>query len=153
MLLYIAIILGCVVIDQLVKFIVVQQVGLHETVFANPVLSITHIHNEGGAWSIFEGEMWFFILISIIALVAFSYVLYKNRFKNKWLTVGLSLIIGGTIGNFIDRFIQGYVVDMFQTEFVNFPIFNMADIFLFSGVVCVFIYILFFDDTEKNDLV
>lgn len=149
MLLYIGIIFGAVVVDQLVKFLVVQNIPLYETVFYNPVLSLTQIHNKGGAWSILEGKMWFFILISLLALGMFSYMLYSNRNKSKWFTIGLSLIIGGTLGNFIDRLTQGYVVDMFQTEFMSFPIFNVADVCLVIGVICVFVYILFFDEDAK----
>lgn len=150
MILYLLIIIGSIVLDQLTKIMVVQNLDLYETTIKNPILSITHIRNEGGAWSIFEGHMWFFLLVGVIALCIFSYLLYKNRYNNKWLTVGLSFVIGGTVGNFIDRFRQGYVVDMFQTEFMKFPIFNVADICLVIGVICIFIYILFFDEETNN---
>ncbi|WP_462259155.1 signal peptidase II [Vagococcus teuberi] len=150
MILYLLIIIGSIVLDQLTKIIVVQNLDLYETTIKNPIFSITHIRNEGGAWSIFEGHMWFFLLVGVIALCIFSYLLYKNRYNNKWLTVGLSFVIGGTVGNFIDRFRQGYVVDMFQTEFMKFPIFNVADICLVIGVICIFIYILFFDEETNN---
>ena len=150
MIIYILIIIACIILDQITKWMVLSNLELYETTFKNPILSITHIRNEGGAWSIFEGHMWFFLLVGVVALCIFSYLLYKNRSKSKWLTIGLSFVIGGTIGNFIDRFRQGYVVDMFQTEFIKFPIFNVADICLVVGVICIFIYILFFDEENKN---
>lgn len=148
MALYVSIIGISILLDQLVKWWTVQTIDLHETIFSNPILSLTHIRNEGAAWSILEGKMWFFFVITMIALIILPYLLYKKRFESKWVTVGLSLIIGGTVGNFIDRMRLGYVVDMFQVEFFNFPIFNVADVSLVMGVVCIFIYILFFE--EKN---
>lgn len=139
-----------VIIDQVIKWWTVQNIELYETAFKNPVLSLTYIRNNGAAWSILEGQMWFFILITIVALIILPYLLYKNRNESKWMTIGLSLIIGGTLGNFIDRIRLSYVVDMFQVEFFNFPIFNFADVSLVVGVFCIFIYILFFEGKENQ---
>lgn len=145
MILYGLVILISVVLDQLVKWWVVQNISLGETIGQNPIMTLTFIKNEGAAWSILEGKLWFFVLITIIALTVFPYMLYKNRNNSKWLTVGLSLIIGGTIGNFIDRVRLNYVVDMFQTEFIRFPIFNVADVALSIGVACLFFYLIFIE--------
>ncbi len=151
MILYVIIIFLSVLADQVLKWWTVNNIGIFETVFTNPILSLTHIRNNGAAWSILEGKMWFFIIVTLIALTILPYLLYKNRNQTKWLTVGLSLIIGGTIGNFIDRIRLGYVVDMFQVEFFNFPIFNFADVSLVIGVLCIFIYILFFEDKIEKE--
>lgn len=150
--LYIIVAFVSVLADQIIKWWTVSHIELYETTFNNPVLSLTHIRNNGAAWSILEGKMWFFIIVTLIALTILPYILYKNRDQTKWLTIGLSLIIGGTIGNFIDRVRLGYVVDMFQVEFFNFPIFNFADVSLVIGVVCIFIYILFFEDKKKEEI-
>ncbi len=146
MIYYSLIVLLSVLLDQLIKFWVVSNIKLHETVFENAILSLTHIRNSGAAWSILEGKMWFFTIVTIIALIILPYLLYKYHRQSKWMTIGLSLIIGGTLGNFIDRIRLGYVVDMFQVEFFNFPIFNFADVSLVVGVACIFIYILFFEE-------
>lgn len=151
MVLYGVIIFLSVLIDQLVKWWTVSNIDLYETILKNPILSLTHIRNNGAAWSILEGKMWFFVIITIIALLILPYLLYKYRMETKWLTVGLSLIIGGTIGNFIDRVRLGYVVDMFQVEFFHFPIFNFADVSLVIGVMCIFVYVLFFDEKNKGE--
>lgn len=135
-------------IDQLVKYWTVQTIPLGETLFQNPILSLTQLHNEGAAWSILEGHMWFFYIVTIICCLVISYLLYRNRKESKWLTIGLTLVLGGAIGNFIDRVALGYVIDMFQVEFFDFPIFNIADTALSIGVVCIFIYILFDDKKE-----
>lgn len=142
MIFYILISLLVVGLDQLVKWWTVNNIALNETLGKNPILTLTNIRNEGAAWSILEGKMWFFYVITLITCAVVGYLLVKNRHESKWLTVGLSLILGGALGNFIDRLHLKYVVDMFQVEFFNFPIFNVADVGLTIGVVCVLIYII-----------
>ncbi|AQP53126.1 signal peptidase II [Vagococcus penaei] len=152
MLVYVLVILGTILVDQIVKWWTVANIPLFETIGHNPVMSLTYIQNRGGAWSILEGRMWVLVLITLVALIIFPTLLYKNRHSSKWLTIGLSLIIGGTLGNFIDRLRIGYVVDMFQVEFINFPIFNVADIALNIGVICMFVYILFIEGKEDKQI-
>lgn len=149
MIVYLIIAAIAVGLDQVVKWWVTENIGFGETIMANPILSLTHIRNEGAAWSILEGKMWFFYIVTAITSVVVVYFLYKNQEESKWLLVGLGLILGGAIGNFIDRLRLGFVVDMFQVEFFNFPIFNVADIALTIGVICVFIYIILDEKTDK----
>lgn len=139
------IILG-IIIDQIVKSAIVDHLELSQhKVIINGVLSLTHLRNNGAAWSLLEGQQWFFTIITIFVLIVATWVLIKNIEKN-WYVFSLSLIISGALGNFIDRIRQGYVVDMFQVDFINFPIFNVADILLSVGFVILFISIL----TEKD---
>lgn len=137
----IVIILG-IVLDQVVKIVIVKNIKLSEQ---KPVLkgllSLTHLRNNGAAWSILEGQQWFFVLTTVIVLAVAIWFWLKNLSKN-WYAIGLTLIISGALGNFIDRVRQGYVVDMFQLDFINFPIFNVADILLSIGFVVLFIGIL-----------
>ena len=137
----IEIILG-IVLDQVVKIVIVKNIKLSEQ---KPVLkgllSLTHLRNNGAAWSILEGQQWFFVLTTVIVLAVAIWFWLKNLSKN-WYAIGLTLIISGALGNFIDRVRQGYVVDMFQLDFINFPIFNVADILLSIGFVVLFIGIL-----------
>ena len=135
-----------IIIDQIVKFAIVKDIELSQhKVLINGVLSLTHLRNNGAAWSLLEGQQWFFTIITIIVLIVAIWVLIKNINKN-WYAFSLTLIISGALGNFIDRIRQGYVVDMFQLDFINFPIFNVADILLSIGFVVLFIAIL----TEKD---
>lgn len=131
-------------IDQWVKYWTVTHLALGETQeFIPSILSLTYIQNRGAAWSILEGKMGFFFVITVIAVAVITYLLVKYR-KEHWLfTIGLSFVLAGALGNFIDRMRLGYVVDMFQTEFITFPIFNVADVSLFLGVVGIFIYTIF----------
>ena len=147
MIVFILLIAAVVGLDQLVKWWIVKNLALGETIFENPILSLTHIRNEGAAWSILEGQMWFFYVVTIITCGVVGYLMFKNRHGNKWLLSGLALIFGGALGNFIDRLRLSYVVDMFQVEFFNFAIFNVADIALTIGVVLVFMYIIIMDES------
>ena len=137
----IVIILG-IVLDQIVKMAIVKNLRLSEQKSViNGILSLTHLRNNGAAWSILEGQQWFFVLTTVIVLAVAIWFWLKNLSKN-WYAIGLTLIISGALGNFIDRVRQGYVVDMFQLDFINFPIFNVADILLSIGFVVLFIGIL-----------
>lgn len=133
------------ILDQLVKLAVVKQIPLGAEISAIPgILSFFHIHNTGAAWSMLEGQMWFFTIVTLLAIVSVSYLLSKYGKINGWLfSLGLSMILGGTFGNYFDRMRLGYVVDMFKLDFINFPIFNIADVELNVGVAIIFIYILF----------
>ncbi|MBO0461733.1 signal peptidase II [Enterococcus sp. DIV1298c] len=138
-------------LDQWVKWLIVENFALGETKSVIPgILSLNHIRNFGAAWSLLEGKMWFFTVVTIIAVVVVLTLMIKNRNNgSRWFMVGLTLILAGAIGNFIDRVRLGYVVDMFQTDFMNFPIFNVADVSLVIGVICVLIYIIL-DEKEQR---
>lgn len=130
------------VIDQLVKSAVSNQIALGTVKsFIPGVLSLTNLRNDGAAWSILSGNQIFFYLITVVALVVLIYLLVTQRqhLLYQW---GLTLMITGTLGNFIDRILLKYVVDMFQIDFFNFPIFNIADMCLTFGVIILFIAII-----------
>ncbi|EJF00791.1 signal peptidase II [Liquorilactobacillus mali] len=148
MALYIFLIFAVILLDQIVKLIVVSSIPLDSSVqFIPSVLSVAHIRNYGAAWNIFTGQKWFLFLITIIALGVLVY-LFLKLWKNWVYALGISLMIGGTLGNFIDRIRIGYVVDMLQLDFINFPIFNVADSALSIGVVVIIIAML---RDDKND--
>lgn len=132
-------------LDQWSKYLTIQNISLGETKeFIPGFLSLTHLRNTGAAWSLLEGKMIFFYVITVIVSVVIIYLLIKNYKKSIWYSVGLSFVLAGAIGNFIDRVRLGYVVDMLQTDFMNFPIFNVADSTLVVGVICIFIYLFDF---------
>ena len=133
-------------LDQWSKYLTVQNISLGETKeFIPGFLSLTHLRNTGAAWSLLEGKMIFFYVITVIVSVVIIYLLIKN-----WYSVGLSFVLAGAIGNFIDRVRLGYVVDMLQTDFMNFPIFNVADSTLVVGVICIFIYLILDEKAAKE---
>ena len=137
-------------LDQWSKYLTVQNISLGETKeFIPGFLSLTHLRNTGAAWSLLEGKMIFFYVITVIVSVVIIYLLIKNYKKSIWYSVGLSFVLAGAIGNFIDRVRLGYVVDMLQTDFMNFPIFNVADSTLVVGVICIFIYLILDEKVEN----
>mgnify|MGYP001374438436 CR=1 FL=1 len=142
-----AIIIG---LDQWVKFWIVSNFALGDSQSIIPnILSFTYVQNTGAAWSIFEGQIGFFTVITLIAVAVVTYLMIRYRNENKLFILGLSFVLAGALGNFIDRIRLGYVVDMFQTDFMNFPIFNVADTALCIGVGLIFIYTIF-DEKMKG---
>ncbi|EGO8406465.1 signal peptidase II [Enterococcus faecalis] len=138
-------------LDQWSKYLTVQNISLGETKeFIPGFLSLTHLRNTGAAWSLLEGKMIFFYVVTVIVSVVIIYLLIKNYKKSIWYSVGLSFVLAGAIGNFIDRVRLGYVVDMLQTDFMNFPIFNVADSTLVVGVICIFIYLILDEKAAKE---
>ena len=94
--------------------------------------------------------MWLFYAISIVAIGVCLYFLFNKKYKNVWFDVGIALVLGGIIGNFIDRLHLKYVVDMLQLDFIHFNIFNIADSAITVGVILIFIYLVFFDEKENK---
>ena len=136
-------ILLLIILDQAVKGYVVKEIplgGMRR--FIPKVVSLTYLKNSGAAFSMLENQQWFFAIITLIAMGAAFVYLYRHIKGSLWLLLGLTLIISGGIGNFIDRLRQGFVVDMFHLDFMNFAIFNVADIYLTIGVGLLLIYIL-----------
>lgn len=142
MTLYICLMVAVVLSDQLLKFYIQQNVPLNVSYEVIPgVLSIGHVRNFGAAWSMWLGQRWLLSIISLVALVIFGY--YFKKLHHNWgYGLGFSLLIGGTLGNLLDRLFSGYVVDMFELDFINFPIFNIADCALTLGVIVILITML-----------
>jgi signal peptidase II len=131
-------------IDQFTKYLTVENIALHEVVEVIPnVLSFTYIQNSGAAFSILEGQMLFFYIVTVIVIIFLLYYMYTEARNNKILGILLSIVLAGAIGNFIDRLLYQYVIDMIQLEFVEFAIFNVADSYLTVGVILLLIYTIF----------
>ncbi len=140
--------------DQLTKYLVVQNIPLYEKVSLLPgVLGLTHVRNQGAAFSSFQGMQWLFALIFAGFTLAILYEYFKKPMPftrlERWC---IAAIYGGGLGNMIDRVRQGYVVDMIQTQFMDFPVFNVADCFITCGCVALMISLcLFHRDFWKDD--
>lgn len=146
MLLWILIILASIVLDQAAKMIVVASMEYNQSiVLIKNVLSLHYIHNEGAAFGMLSGHRWVFMLVTAVALIAMPIILYRYRKLHVLFNLSLSLFIGGAIGNMIDRIFLGYVVDFFEFTFVNFAIFNVADICVVCGAAIMMVYVIFFD--------
>ena len=133
-----------VVADQVTKYLVLSNIPLHGHVdFLPGFLGLTYVQNTGAAFSSFEGQQWLFAVVFIVftALVLVEYFKKPMPFT-KFERVLIAAIYGGGVGNMIDRFRLGYVVDMIQTEFMDFPVFNVADCFICCGCVLLMVHIL-----------
>nr|WP_228030745.1 signal peptidase II [Limosilactobacillus fermentum] len=135
-------IVALVGLDQFVKCWVSANIALGTSHgFIPGLMNLTNLHNDGAAWSILEGQQWFFYLITLAAVVVLAYLM-RQWSTNRWKMIALSLIMAGALGNFIDRVHQHYVVDMFELLPINFPVFNVADSCLTVGVIALIIIIL-----------
>ena len=150
--LYLIISLLVVISDQSLKSFIAGNYRLGEShQVLSHIFSFTYVQNEGAAWNILPGQMGLFYLISIIAIIVCLYYLFIKKFHSKLFSTGVSLVLGGIIGNLIDRIHLKYVIDMIQVDFIQFNIFNIADSAITVGIILVFIYLLFFDESEKNN--
>ncbi|MEL7024401.1 MAG: signal peptidase II [Pseudomonadota bacterium] len=129
-----------ILLDQISKWMIVQRFELYERIEINAVLNVTRLHNYGAAFS-FLGDQsgwqrWLFIALAIVVSVVIAVWLYRlPREGHHWLAVALALIVGGAIGNVMDRIHYGYVVDFIQVHWQDayFPTFNVADIAISIG--------------------
>lgn len=148
--LYIIIAAAIVAADQLLKHWVTVNIALGQTRgFIPGILSLTHTKNTGAAFSMLSEHTWILAVISVAASVALAYFALKKSLT-KWERFSIALILGGCVGNAIDRVFLGYVVDMFMTEFMNFAIFNLADVFIDVGAALfVILYLVRVSREEK----
>ena len=145
-----AIVLLVIALDRFVKAWTVKTLDLYETMpLWDGVFHFTYVENRGAAFGMLEGQMTFFYVVTILFSLALIWVLYFRLPKLKMCGIGLALLLGGALGNFYDRIVYGYVVDMFEVRLINFAIFNVAD-----SAVCVGagLFILFYliDDIKTS---
>ena len=145
---------GIVAADQFTKYLTVANIALYEDVpFLPGLLQLTYVQNTGAAFSSLEGQQWLFALIFALftALIVWEYRKQSMGFtKLEWWCV--VAIYGGGLGNMIDRIRLGYVVDMIETTFIQFPVFNVADCFITCGAILLMAHlILFHKDFWKDD--
>lgn len=161
----IIIIILAVVSDQITKYFVVKAATPVDSLlegtgdwtmeFIPNVLSFSYAENRGGGFSILNDGGWQRVILlgtSIAAMALVGYILVKFYKRHPLINIALSMILGGAIGNMIDRFRLEYVVDFLTTEFMDFPIFNIADCFVTVGAVLLGIYVIFFDAKVEKRL-
>lgn len=139
--------------DQLIKYLTVANIPLHSQVEVLPgVVGLTYVQNFGAAFSSFQGMQWLFALIFAAFTVG---VVWEYRRKalpfttfERWC---IAAIYGGGLGNMIDRIRFGYVVDMIETRFMDFPVFNVADCFITCGCIALMVHLVFFNKQFWKD--
>ena len=148
---------GIVAADQITKYLTVANIALYADVPLIPgLLQLTYVQNTGAAFSSFEGQQWLFALIFLV----FTGMIVREFFKKsmgfttfEWWCI--AAIYGGGLGNMIDRVRMGYVVDMIETIFMEFPVFNVADCFITCGTIALMVHLVlcnkeFWKDEKKK---
>ena len=131
------------VLDIVSKLVVSNLMNVYDSIIIiKDFFYITYVRNTGAAWSIFEGETLGLVIVSLIIISFIIYYMCKNKPKSKLEKIGYSMILSGSFGNLFDRIIYGYVVDFldFYIFGYDYPIFNLADCFIFVGVMLLIIY-------------
>ena len=137
-------------VDRITKQLAVQWLELDTPkVLWEGVLNLTYTHNTGMAFSILAGNTWLLIVLSALALVILVAALYRALPRTETQSALLWLLLAGGIGNLADRLIFGYVVDFFSVQFVQFPVFNVADICLTVSAVLLIVALLRNPDEKK----
>jgi signal peptidase II len=142
-----------VVADQFTKYLTVANIALYEDVpFIPGLLQLTSVQNTGAAFSSFEGQQWLFaiVFVAFTAMVFYEYHKKSMPFTTleRWC---IFAIYGGGLGNMIDRIRLGYVVDMIETTFVEFPVFNVADCFITCGCILLLLHLVIFNKDFWKD--
>ena len=135
---------GIVAADQITKYLTVANIALYEDVpFIPGLLQLTYVQNTGAAFSSFEGQQWLFAIVFVVftAMVFYEYFKKSMSFTTmeRWC---IFAIYGGGLGNMIDRVRLGYVVDMIETTFIEFPVFNVADCFITCGCILLLAHLI-----------
>lgn len=144
---YIFIIIVGLILDRLTKIYAINN--FIENPIEGPIINLTYLENRGAAFGILQDKRIFFLLITVAIVLYLFYHFYTTYKTNpKILNVALAMIISGALGNFYDRLVNSYVVDFIEFSFVNFPVFNIADIFVTLGCALMIIYIVFIHEDK-----
>lgn len=133
-----------VVADQISKYLVITNFALGDSVpLIEGIINLTYIHNNGAAFGILKNQRWFFLAVTAVIMIICITMLIRKTYKSKWMYWAICIVLGGGLGNMIDRaFRGGNVIDFLEFGFFDFPIFNLADIAVSVGAVMIFIYFL-----------
>ncbi|MBR4070957.1 MAG: signal peptidase II [Clostridia bacterium] len=143
MLLCAILIILSVAADQITKQLVLANIAMYEDVAVLPgIFHFTYIENKGAAFGMLANNRWVFLVISTVAIAAFVFYIIKYRPKDVLLRISLSFVVGGGIGNMIDRCFRGSVVDFIEVDFIDFYVFNVADMFVCVGCGLMVLYII-----------
>ena len=141
-----------VLLDYITKRIVSGNMVLYQSIpVIKGVFNITYVKNTGASFGMMAGARWFFVAVTVILIAAVIYYAVKNKITDKLFLVSASFVVGGGIGNLIDRIATGAVVDFFDFCLINFAIFNVADCFVVVGAILMAIYYIKEEKTKKEE--
>lgn len=139
------------ILDQAAKLFAAGLLPSVKTIpLIEDVFHLTYVENTGAGFGVFANHTWLLTVMTLLIIIfVVSYVVVK-RPKNRVLITALSFMMGGAVGNMIDRIRLGYVIDFFDFTLIDFPVFNVADCFITVGAVIFAVYIIFFSDKKEN---
>jgi signal peptidase II len=145
-----------IAVDQVTKYLAVENLkGQDSYVIIDGIFELHYLENRGAAFGLLQNQKIFFVLIAVIILALIAYVLWKTPYHRIYIKLHMALIFiaGGAIGNLIDRIRLDYVVDFFYFSLINFPIFNVADVYVtFSAVALVILLLFVYKETDLEFL-
>ena len=142
---------GLIAADLLTK-LAASKLGSREVVLIPGVLSLSYIENRGAAFGIMQGRQWLLIVISAV-MIAAAVVFYIRRIRDiqyRYLRVLIVFLVAGALGNMIDRIMLGYVRDFIYFKLIDFPVFNVADIYVTVSAVLILIWIILHGDSDPG---
>lgn len=144
----IALCIALIILDRITKILTINLLKPIESIVLIPkVLSLTYVENRGAAFGIMQNARWIFVVVTVAVLAALCVYIVKTKPQSRLFKWSAALIGAGAVGNLIDRICYGYVVDMIQATFIDFPVFNFADCCIVVGTGLLCLYIL----TKKDD--
>ena len=144
------------IFDQLSKIAADQFLKFQEPfVLIRHVSQLEHLENRGAAFGILQNRQEIFCLITILALLGLTFLFVRMPASPRYrpMSICYVLFMAGALGNFIDRTLQGYVIDFFYFKWINFPIFNVADIYVTTAVILLLVLVLFYYKEEELDFI
>lgn len=143
MFLWIAIMVLAVFFDQITKYLTILFLKPIDTLpIIKDVIHLTYVENTGAAFGMLKNQRWLFMVVSSVAIIALLIYLFKKKTQPKLENLAIAFIVGGGIGNMIDRIFLGYVVDMIDFRLINFAVFNVADSFVCVGAGLLMLYVI-----------
>lgn len=138
-------------VDQLIKYFAIQYLAPLDTYpLWEDILHLTYIENKGAAFGILSGKTFWLVGVTGIVILALIIALLLKKIRSPWLMWAVGLIIGGGIGNLIDRICRGYVVDYIHVKLIKFAIFNFADCCVVIGTIMLVVYFLLIEGRESK---
>ena len=145
--------LALLALDQWVKHWITVNLPLGEGMpFLPGFMELRTVHNYGAAWSSFSGQRWLLVAVTCCIVAAVAVLLVRRVVRHPLGVMACAMILSGGVGNIVDRVRLGYVVDMFNLLFMEYPVFNVADIFVVCGTLLGAVYYLWlYDKYDKKD--
>jgi len=140
-----------VVLDQLTKQLALRFLKTIDTFpLWHGVFHLTYCENRGAAFGILQNQFSLFYVVTAVVVILATVYMFKTRPRSFLLSLSITLLVGGALGNLVDRVMRGFVVDFLDFCLINFPIFNVADCFVMIGAVLLALYVIFWDGPPEK---